>query len=70
VDEQRDSLILIVEDDEATKGFLADNLAADGFRVAWALMDHATNHEGEGAALWVGVVQERPSRVRRFGLLL
>jgi DNA-binding response OmpR family regulator len=36
VDEQRDGLILIVEDDEATKGFLADNLAADGFRVASA----------------------------------
>jgi DNA-binding response OmpR family regulator len=36
VDEQSDSLILIVEDDEATKGFLADNLAADGFRVASA----------------------------------
>ena len=36
MDEQRDWLILIVEDDEATKGFLADNLAADGFRVASA----------------------------------
>jgi len=36
VDEQRDGLILIVEDDEATKGFLADNLAADGYRVASA----------------------------------
>jgi CheY-like chemotaxis protein len=36
VDEQRDGLILIVEDDEATKGFLADNLAADGFLVASA----------------------------------
>ena len=36
MDEQRDGLILIVEDDEATKGFLADNLAADGFRVASA----------------------------------
>jgi DNA-binding response OmpR family regulator len=42
VDEQRDGLILIVEDDEATKGFLADNLAADGFRVASA----ATAAEG------------------------
>jgi DNA-binding response OmpR family regulator len=42
VDEQRDWLILIVEDDEATKGFLADNLAADGFRVASA----ATAAEG------------------------
>jgi CheY-like chemotaxis protein len=34
VDEQR--LILVVEDDEATRGFLADNFAADGFRVATA----------------------------------
>ena len=42
MDEQRDGLILIVEDDEATKGFLADNLAADGFRVASA----ATAAEG------------------------
>jgi DNA-binding response OmpR family regulator len=28
--------LLIVEDDEATRAFLADNLAADGFRVACA----------------------------------
>jgi DNA-binding response OmpR family regulator len=34
VDEQR--LILVVEDDEATRAFLLDNLAADGFRVAGA----------------------------------
>jgi DNA-binding response OmpR family regulator len=34
VDEQR--LILVVEDDEATRKFLLDNLAADGFRVAGA----------------------------------
>ena len=34
VDEQR--LILVVEDDDATRGFLLDNLAADGFRVAGA----------------------------------
>jgi DNA-binding response OmpR family regulator len=34
VDEQR--LILVVEDDEATRGFLAENLVADGFRVAGA----------------------------------
>jgi DNA-binding response OmpR family regulator len=34
VDEQR--LILVVEDDELTRGFLLDNLAADGFRVAGA----------------------------------
>jgi DNA-binding response OmpR family regulator len=29
-------LILVVEDDEATRAFLAENLAADGFRVASA----------------------------------
>jgi DNA-binding response OmpR family regulator len=34
VDEQQ--LILVVEDDEATAAFLADNLTADGFRVAQA----------------------------------
>jgi DNA-binding response OmpR family regulator len=34
VEEQR--LILVVEDDEATRAFLLDNLAADGFRVAGA----------------------------------
>jgi DNA-binding response OmpR family regulator len=34
VDEQR--LILVVEDDEVTRAFLLDNLAADGFRVAGA----------------------------------
>jgi DNA-binding response OmpR family regulator len=34
VDEQR--LILVAEDDEATAGFLAENLVADGFRVARA----------------------------------
>jgi hypothetical protein len=34
VDEQR--LILVVEDDETTRAFLAENLAADGFRVAGA----------------------------------
>jgi DNA-binding response OmpR family regulator len=34
VHEQR--LILVVEDDEATRGFLAENLMADGFRVAGA----------------------------------
>jgi CheY-like chemotaxis protein len=34
VDNQR--LILVVEDDEATRKFLLDNLAADGFRVAGA----------------------------------
>ena len=34
VDEQR--LLLVVEDDDATRAFLLDNLAADGFRVAGA----------------------------------
>src|SRR5215204_6216204 len=34
MDEQR--LILVVEDDEATRAFLLDNLKADGFRVAGA----------------------------------
>ncbi len=34
MDEQR--LILVIEDDEATAAFLADNLIADGFRVARA----------------------------------
>jgi DNA-binding response OmpR family regulator len=34
VDEQR--LIVVVEDDEATRAFLAENLVADGFRVAGA----------------------------------
>ena len=29
-------LILIVDDDEATRAFLAENLAADGFRAASA----------------------------------
>lgn len=53
MDEQR--LILIVEDDEATAGFLAENLAADGFRTAVAA--------GAGEAL-------RAIEVRRPGLLL
>src|ERR687894_2822371 len=34
MDEQR--LILVVEDDDATRSFLVENLAADGFRVASA----------------------------------
>jgi DNA-binding response OmpR family regulator len=34
VEEQR--LILVVEDDDLTRAFLLDNLAADGFRVAGA----------------------------------
>jgi DNA-binding response OmpR family regulator len=33
--EQRQSIV-VVEDDDATRAFLADNLAADGFRVATA----------------------------------
>ena len=33
--DERESL-LVVEDDEATAGFLADNLAADGYRLAAA----------------------------------
>src|SRR5919197_5453357 len=33
--DERDS-VLVVEDDEATASFLADNLAADGYRVAVA----------------------------------
>src|SRR3954452_2014444 len=35
MDSQQHSL-LVVEDDDATRAFLADNLAADGFRVATA----------------------------------
>jgi DNA-binding response OmpR family regulator len=53
MDEQR--LILIVEDDDATRGFLADNLAADGFRTAGA------TSAGEGL---------RAIEVRRPSLLL
>ena len=34
MDEQR--LILVVEDDDATRGFLVENLAADGFRAVGA----------------------------------
>jgi DNA-binding response OmpR family regulator len=34
--EDRSQSVLIVEDDERTAAFLADNLAADGFRVATA----------------------------------
>jgi CheY-like chemotaxis protein len=34
MDEQRQ--ILVVEDDEATRAFLLENLAADGFRVVGA----------------------------------
>jgi DNA-binding response OmpR family regulator len=34
--EERPDSVLIVEDDESTAAFLADNLAADGFKVATA----------------------------------
>src|SRR5918994_1474077 len=34
MEEQR--LILVVEDDEATRGFLVENLSADGFRAVGA----------------------------------
>jgi DNA-binding response OmpR family regulator len=52
VDEQR--LILVVEDDETTRRFLADNLAADGFYVAAAT--------GVGGGLWAIEVR-RPALV-------
>jgi DNA-binding response OmpR family regulator len=52
VDEQR--LILVVEDDEATRAFLLENLAADGFRVAGA------SSAGEGIR---GIEVRRPSLV-------
>src|SRR5918999_2769945 len=53
--EQRPHSLLIVEDDEHTAAFLADNLAADGFRVATA------SGAGEGA---------RQMEVRRPDLVL
>ncbi len=34
--DERQRSVLVVEDDEATRSFLADNLAADGYRVATA----------------------------------
>src|SRR5881397_2514302 len=34
--ERMDASLLLVEDDDATRAFLADNLSADGFRVATA----------------------------------
>jgi DNA-binding response OmpR family regulator len=52
MDEQR--LILVVEDDEATRAFLLENLAADGFRVAGA------SSAGEGIR---GIEVRRPSLV-------
>jgi CheY-like chemotaxis protein len=52
MDEQR--LILVVEDDEATRAFLLENLAADGFRVAGA------TSPGEGVR---GIEVRRPSLV-------
>jgi DNA-binding response OmpR family regulator len=36
MDSPEPRLILVVEDDDATRAFLLDNLAADGFRVAGA----------------------------------
>src|SRR6059036_1773329 len=36
MDPQAQHSLLVVEDDDATRAFLADNLAADGFRVATA----------------------------------
>jgi DNA-binding response OmpR family regulator len=51
---ERESL-LVVEDDEATRAFLADNLAADGFKVATAA--------GPGEGL-------RAIEVRRPGLVV
>jgi DNA-binding response OmpR family regulator len=35
-DSQQHGTVLVVEDDDATRAFLLDNLAADGFRVAGA----------------------------------
>jgi DNA-binding response OmpR family regulator len=40
VDEQ--ALILVIEDDEATRGFLADNLAADGILVSGTAANPST----------------------------
>jgi DNA-binding response OmpR family regulator len=40
--DRRQRSVLVVEDDDATRAFLADNLAADGFRVA------AASSAGEG----------------------
>jgi DNA-binding response OmpR family regulator len=52
MDEQR--LILVVEDDEATRGFLVENLVADGFRAVGA------SSAGEGVR---GIEVRRPSLV-------
>jgi CheY-like chemotaxis protein len=52
MDEQR--LILVVEDDDATRAFLLENLAADGFRVAGA------SSPGEGVR---AIEVRRPSLV-------
>jgi CheY-like chemotaxis protein len=52
VDEQR--LILVVEDDEATRGFLVENLVADGFRAVGA------SSPGEGVR---AIEVRRPSLV-------
>src|SRR3954453_7364533 len=37
MDSQHQHSVLVVEDDDATRAFLADNLLADGFRVSTAL---------------------------------
>ena len=34
--DERERSLLVVEDDDATRSFLVDNLSADGFRVAAA----------------------------------
>ena len=52
MDEQR--LILVVEDDDATRGFLVENLAADGFRAVGA------SEAGEGIR---AIEVRRPSLV-------
>jgi DNA-binding response OmpR family regulator len=55
MDREREQTVLVVEDDEATAAFLADNLRADAFRVSLAA--------GEGEAL-------RAIEVRRPDLVL
>ena len=57
--EDRQSL-LVVEDDDATRSFLADNLTADGFRVATA----------GGAAEALRAIEARQPRLVVLDLLL
>jgi DNA-binding response OmpR family regulator len=52
--------VLVVEDDEATSRFLADNLAADGFRVACA----------SGAAEGIRAIEVRSPNLVLLDLLL